>query len=74
MAHGAVSPVAIAWTFSTTAGPRRGLGVGVAFALAGGAAVGIGIVVVRGDVPAGANAHDAMAKAERSAARRLTRA
>src|SRR2546421_592282 len=48
-AHGALSPDATSWTFSTTAGPTRGDAVGVGLALEGGAVVGIGIVVVRDD-------------------------
>jgi hypothetical protein len=57
MAHGATSPVAIGWTFSTTAAPTRGDGVGVALALGDAGVVGMAIVVVRGEVPTGA-AHD----------------
>src|SRR2546423_2613359 len=48
-AHGALSPDATSWTFSTTAGPTRGDGVGVGLADAGAGVVGIGIVVVLGE-------------------------
>src|SRR3989442_3542938 len=48
-AHGARSPDATSCTFSTTAAPIRGDGVGVGLAVAGGGVVGIGIVVVRGE-------------------------
>src|SRR5260370_42183446 len=49
-AHGARSPDATSWTFSTTAGPTRGDAVGVVLAVEGAALVGIGIFVIRGDV------------------------
>src|SRR2546423_11894890 len=48
-AHGALSPDATSWTFSTTAAPMRGDGVGVGLADAGAGVVGIGIVVVFGE-------------------------
>src|SRR2546430_4475933 len=58
-AHGARSPDATSCTFSTTAGPIRGEGVGVGLADAGGAVVGMGIVVVFGEELAdGGEAHE----------------
>src|SRR5438105_10400337 len=45
-AQGARKPAATSCTFSTTAGPTRGDGLGVGLALGGDAVVGIGIVVV----------------------------
>src|SRR5437867_254443 len=58
-AHGARNPDATSCTFSTTAAPIRGDGVGVGLAVAGGGVVGIGIVVARlEELAAGGAAHD----------------
>src|SRR5437867_3486612 len=59
-AHGARNPDATSCTFSTTAGPMRGEGVGVGLAVEGGAVVGIGIVVVRFEkLAGGGDTHEA---------------
>ena len=57
-AQGARKPAATSCTFSTTAGPIRGDGVGVGLAVGGGAVVGIGMVVALGDEVAGRAVHE----------------
>jgi len=74
-AHGATRPLATSCTFSTTAGPTRGDGVGVGLALEGGGVVGMATVVVCGDdvMRGGGPAHaDARTTKANANAARLT--
>src|SRR6266852_3981121 len=73
-AHGARSPDATSWTFSTAAGPIRGDAVGVVLAVEGAPLVGIGIFVIRGDVvDAGGATQERSSRAMRVRAPRMTR-
>jgi hypothetical protein len=70
-AHGARNPDATSCTFSTTAAPTLGDGVGVGLAEGGGAVVGIGIVVLLGEELAdGGTTHEKRRSATTAAAAR----
>jgi hypothetical protein len=71
-AHGASSPDATSCTFSTTAAPILGEGVGVGLADGGGAVVGIGIVVLGEELTdAGVPTHETSKNAMRVTAPRV---
>jgi hypothetical protein len=68
-AHGARNPDATSCTFSTTAAPILGDGVGVGLAVDGAAVVGIGILVVLcEELVDGGAMHDSRRSAMRGAA------